>query len=184
VDLTETPFFLLAGLEADDMPEAATDRWAGEVPDPGTVIDLEVEAPAGPNRRLSLVAFLRDGSTVWTYRYYESIPYLSAGDQSMEAPLELAATWTLEGTLTGLSEIPEAVLVQDILAGVRFPQVPVQPDGTDGSFVIESIPVGRFFYLRLKNPSGELSEPLYFCPLFFGESAFIVRVIDLTDESC
>lgn len=184
VDLTVSPFYVVARLEADDMAEAVLDTHQGPLPESGSSLDLVLEAPSGSMRRLSLVAFLWDGVELLTFRHYEEISFLAAGNQSMEAQLEQSDTWTLEGTIHGTSEEVDEVFLQEVITKVILPPRPVEWDGEQASFVYDDIPVGSFFYLRIRWASGELSEPLYFCPLFFGQEATITRDFDLLAESC
>ena len=166
------------------MARAVSDNWAGELLEAGDTLDLVLEAPSGPFRRLSLVAFVWDGSSVYTYKYFQNIDFLDPGNQTVEASPELASTWTLEGVLTNFTETPETVVLQDILTGVRFPEAEAQLSGEEATFSFTDIPVGRFFYLRIRWAESGLSEPLYFCPVFFGQSASVARIIDLLNESC
>ena len=184
VDLTETPFFVQAGLEADDIAEVVTDSWAGDLLETGDTVDLVLEVPSGPSRRLRVVAFVWDGSSVYTYKYFQTIEFLDPGSQTVQASPELASTWTLEGVLTNFTETPETIVLQDILTGVRFPEAEAQLSGDEATFSFTDIPVGRFFYLRIRWAESGLSEPLYFCPVFFGQAASVARIIDLLHESC
>ena len=111
VDLTETPFFVQAGLEADDIAETVSDRWAGDLLEAGDTVDLVLEVPSGPARRLSVVAFVWDGSSVYTYKYFQTIEFLDPGSQTVQASPELASTWTLEGVLTNFTETPETIVL-------------------------------------------------------------------------
>lgn len=184
VDLTETPLFVQASVEADDMARPASDSWAGNVAEASDTLDLVLELPSGPSRRLSLVAFLWDGGVVYTYRYFETIEFLDPGSQTVEAEPDLTPTWTLDGVLENFAETPETVVLQDILTGVRFPEAEVQPSGDEATFTFPDIPVGRFFYLRIRWAESGLSEPLYYCPVFFGQSASKAIAVNVLDESC
>jgi hypothetical protein len=183
VDLVEKPLVVYAMLEAQDLPEPVWDRWAGD-PEQVDSVELALEALSGRDRELSVVVYHFTGHRVDTYKAFEGHLDLDEGDQVVELTPELAETWVLEGSLVGLDgrEV-DGVAMEDVQTRARFPATEVVQERDSTGFVFEDVPVGRFFYLRLHTPEG-WSEPLYFCPLYFGQQANIQRVIDLADESC
>jgi len=175
--LVDTPFIVEAAIEADDLSEPVTAVWAGSVQDD---VDLSVSVPAGQNRNLSVVVFAWDGEIVSTYKAFVSGLTLESGDQSVDVDAEPSSTWTLDVALETVGSMPKAAAVEEAQLGILFPSVPV----TDGRFVIEGLPTGRFFYIVVQNEDGSWSDPLYGCPVFFGQDGSLSRVIDLDDGTC
>ena len=185
VKLTEKPVVAMVEVEAGDLTAPVADRYAGD-PGEDEAVELGLEVTSGDNRELSLVVFYWDGDVVHTYKTLESGLTLESGDQTLELEPEEAENWTLDGVLevdeTG--PLPVGVVVEDVGARAEFPECLVEegPQGFD--FTVPRMPVGRFFYLRVHWDDGSWSEPLYFCPLFFGQPTHQQRTINLREESC
>ncbi|MCD6500144.1 MAG: hypothetical protein J7M25_17765 [Deltaproteobacteria bacterium] len=175
--LVDTPLIVEAAIEADDLAEPVTACWAGAVQDD---VSVSLSVPAGQNRNLSVVVFAWDGEIVSTYKAFVSGLALESGDQSVDVDAEPSATWTLNVALETVGSMPKAAAVEEAQLGILFPSVPV----TDGRFVISGLPTGRFFYVVVQYEDGSWSDPLYGCPVFFGQDGTLSRVIDLDDDTC
>lgn len=183
VDLTENPLLIQVMLDAQDIAAPVTDRWIGQ-PEAADTVELSLEAPAGFDRELSVVVYYWTGQQVETYKAFQSGLELGEGDQVVTLTPELSETWVLEGLLLNPGEtVPSEVTLEDVQSGARFPAVGLTEEGNGWAFEIKDIPTGRFFYLRLRHAGG-WEDPLYYCPIFFGQSAHIQRTIDLEGESC
>ena len=180
-DLAMTALHVQIAVEAEDLESPAAASWSGDWQE---AVSLSVQVPAGDNRALSVVVFSSDGTAVDTYSAYMPVLTLSPGDQTVEATLTLSAVFEARLQFVDWPEGATGVVVEDIATGVLFPAVAVTTEGGEVGAVIPGLPVGRFFYLRILDGDGALSEPHRYCPLMYGQVGFLQKVVNIADESC
>ncbi len=179
--LAETPAVLHVRVEAADLAEPVTGNWAGAL---GEAPALELSVPAGPDRRLVLVAFLNTEQGVVTYKGLVEHLDLTPGTAEVDVEARPAPTWTLDVLVVGDQGIQE-LSVLDVETGTVWPPKPARAghDGLQGTF--QDLPVGRFFYLLYRRGETEnWAEPADFCPLYSGQATSRYEVLDLQARSC
>ncbi len=184
VNLADNPLAFSVEVSAVDLRIPATARYAG---DPGNddTIDLVLDVSSGENRELFLILYHWDSNEVSTYRALETGLLFEPGDQLVSLEPKKVDTWVLDGVLEGVGDkVPIGVVVEDVQTRIEFPETPVEEGPLGWEFSVPYMPVGRFFYVRVHWDDNTWTDPLNFCPLFFGQSTNILRVFNLQDASC
>ncbi|MDA3862429.1 MAG: hypothetical protein PF689_01015 [Deltaproteobacteria bacterium] len=180
VDLTESDIVVHVVLKADDFTEPLSDSWSGEM-GAQEVVELELVAPAGKGRQLSIVAYLKNNDTIYAYDYFQDDLEFGAGNQEIQCQLTPKDTYALEGTITTADSTPLQVRLKDITADVLFPPVTVVQRTVDNSFIfnVPEVPVGRFFYLLVRFNSSDNWETLEDYPVYYAKSGVLNKTIEL-----
>ncbi|MGM0597461.1 MAG: hypothetical protein ACQES9_10525 [Myxococcota bacterium] len=179
-DLAESDIIVHAVLKADDFTEPLSDSWSGEMGSQD-LVELELEAPAGKGRQLSIIAYLKNNDSIYAYDYFRDDLEFGAGNQQIQCQLTQKDTYTLEGTITTADSTPVQVRLKDITADVLFPPVTVAQGTDENSFVFDvpEVPVGRFFYLLVRFNSDENWEILEDYPVYYAKMGVLNKTIEL-----
>jgi hypothetical protein len=170
-------------IKGDDLEKDISVSWQGNPNLEEATISIELLS--GKHRRISLTAFILNEEMVDTYGWYDGDVEFLPGEQTISAALTQPEKWSLNGELLNSDKMPSQIAVMDILSGVLFPPTEIQYDGFGkGTFTIDNIPAGRFFYLIPLSDNGTTEDPFIFCPIFFGESGTVKKTINIDDESC
>lgn len=184
VSLTQNPLAFAVEVRAMDLNIPVTGRYAGDPGDDDTV-DLFLDVSSGEGRELFLILYHWDSNEVTTYRALETGLLFEPGDQLFSLEPKKVDTWVLHGVLEGVGDkVPIGAVVEDVQTRIEFPETPVEEGPLGWEFSVPYMPVGRFFYVRVHWDDNTWTDPLNFCPLFFGQSTNILRVFNLQDESC
>lgn len=183
VDLDERPCYVAASVSAPDLAEPVMSAWAcdrGEAP--GGTAALTLELPAGSDRTLQVVAFVReeDGLHTFTALTHHDWP---SGPVDVDVDATEVAVGDVDGFVTGAAHDVVSARLVDLDTGALLPSVPAIPSEGGFHFTISRVPAGRFFGLKLELAGGAPHE-IVDCALWTTPGSVRVVNVDVAEDRC
>ncbi|MBU1220386.1 hypothetical protein KKF34_00710 [Myxococcota bacterium] len=134
-------------ISADDLPEAVSDSWDGEISD--LDVSLSVSLISGSGRKAAVTVFTNDGEFQGWSWYAEDL-LIEGNDVTLDAHLTPMKVFPLDAQLTEIPAEYTEIEFQDVDTGVTFASYPVAE-----AVYVPALPCGRFIYAILKKSGGK-----------------------------
>lgn len=145
--LSEGRMYAKLHISADDLPDAVSDSWEGDISD--SDVSLSVSLISGSGRKAAVTVFKNEGGFQGWSWYAEDL-LIEGNDVTLDAQLIPMKVFPLDAQLTEIPTEYTEIEFQDVDTGVTFASYPIAE-----SVSVSALPCGRFIYAILKKSGGK-----------------------------